>query len=166
MTCTLKTEHCVTPIARVNTPDESLKIETKHGQTGAGLCQSLGASVGCIPKTNNRKRSNNMTKRENQVFCNQVCKEVYENAIAELNSPCTYKRLRTCRALVWETEHYYILQSYRTLIAVIDKSTDTLYDVLRYVYGYTPTSAQHISKFEKDYCRGKWNCEMRLTYRG
>ena len=106
-----------------------------------------------------------MTKRENQALCNQICVEVFENAMAELNGDCKYKRLRTCKAVVVETENYYILQSYRTTVAVIDKRTDTLYDVLRYVYGYTATSAQHISKFEKDYCRGKWNCEMRLTYR-
>lgn len=106
-----------------------------------------------------------MTKRENQALCNQICVEVFENAMAELTSDCNYKRLRSCRAVVIETENYYILQSYRTSVAVIDKSTDTLYDVLRYVYGYTATSAQHISKFQKDYCRGKWNCEMRLTYR-
>lgn len=107
-----------------------------------------------------------MTKRENQALCNQICKEVYDDAIAELNAACKYKRLRRCSAVVFETEHYFILQSYHTPIAVIAKSTDTLYDVLRYVYGYTATSAQHISKFEKDYGRGKWNCEMRLTYRG
>lgn len=122
--------------------------------------------LGVIPKTNNRKRYNNMTKRERQAFCNQICKEVYDDAIAELNATCKFKRLRRCSAVVFETEHYFILQSYRTPIAVIAKSTDTLYDVLRYVYGYTATSAQHISKFEKDYGRGKWNCEMRLTYRG
>lgn len=107
-----------------------------------------------------------MTKRENQALCNQICVEVFENAMAELNDKCKHKRLRTCSAVVFETEHYYILQSYRTPVAVIAKSTDTLYDVLRYVYWYTSTSAQHISKFEKDYCRGMWNCEMRLTYRG
>lgn len=106
-----------------------------------------------------------MTKRENQDLCNQICVEVFENAMAELTGDCNYKRLRTCKAVVVETENYYILQSYSTTVAVIDKRTDTLYDVLRYVYGYTATSAQHISKFEKDYCRGKWNCEMRLTYR-
>ena len=106
-----------------------------------------------------------MTKRENQALCNQICVEVFENAMAELTGDCNYKRLRTCKAVVVETENYDILQSYRTTVAVIDKRTDTLYDVLRYVYGYTATSAQHISKFEKDYCRGKWNCEMRLTYR-
>lgn len=106
-----------------------------------------------------------MTKRESQVFCNKICVEVYEDAMAELNSTCNHKRLRSCSAVVFETENYYILKSYFTPIAVIAKSTDTLYDVLRYVYGYTLTSAQHISKFEKDYSRGKWNCEMRLTYR-
>ena len=106
-----------------------------------------------------------MTKRENQALCNQICKEVYEDAIAELKGNYSQKRLRTCSAVVFETENYFILKSYRTIIAVIDKTTDTLYDVLRYVYGYTATSAQHISKFEKDYCRGKWNCEERLTYR-
>ena len=107
-----------------------------------------------------------MTKRENQALCNQICVEVFENAMAELNGDCKYKRLRTCKAVVVETENYYILQSYRTFVAVISKSTDTLYDVLRYAYGYTSTSAQHISKFSKDYGKGKWGCEMRLTYRG
>lgn len=107
-----------------------------------------------------------MTKRENQALCNQICKEVYEDAMEELNSTCVFKRLRTCSAVVYETENYYILQSYRTPIAVISKSTDTLYDVLRYVYGYTSTSAHHISKFSQDYGKGKWGCEMRLTYRG
>lgn len=106
-----------------------------------------------------------MTKRENQALCNQICREVYEHAMSELKDNYSYKRLRTCSAVVSETKHYFILKSYCTIVAVIDKRTDTLYDVLRYVYGYTATSAQHISKFEKDYCRGKWNCEMRLTYR-
>lgn len=106
-----------------------------------------------------------MTKRENQAFCNEICIEVYEDAMKELNGNYTFKRLRTCSAVVYETSHYYILKSYSTIIAVIDKASDTLYDVLQYVYGYTVTSAQHICKFEKYYCRGKWNCEMRLTYR-
>ena len=36
---------------------------------------------------------------------------------------------------------------------------------LRAVYGYTSTSAQHISKFDKDYGRGTWGCKERVTYR-
>ena len=50
-------------------------------------------------------------------------------------------------------------------MAAIDVRTDTLYDFLRYVYGYTSTSAQHIAKFDKDYGRGKWGCANRVTYR-
>lgn len=107
-----------------------------------------------------------MTKRENQDFCNEICIEVYEDAMSELLGDYTCKRLRSCRAIVLETENYYLLKSYRTIVAVISKSTDTLYDVLRYVYGYTSTSAQHISKFSQDYGKGKLGCEMRLTYRG
>ena len=60
---------------------------------------------------------------------------------------------------------YYVLCSYCTIVAVIDTHTDTLYDFLRYVYGYTSTSAQHISKFNQDYGMGKWGCTNRLTYR-
>ena len=74
------------------------------------------------------------------------------------------KYLRNCRAWVYETDEFYFLQSYSTIVAFIDKSTDTLYDVLRYVYGYTATSAQHISKFDHDYGAGKWGCTNRLTY--
>ena len=60
-------------------------------------------------------------------------------------------RLRICNANVVETHEYYILRSYSTIVAFIDKSTGVLYDVLRLVYGYTDTSAKHISKFDHDY---------------
>ena len=83
-----------------------------------------------------------------------------------------WKPLRSCSAEVApavdnETGEllYYVLRSYRTIVAAIDVRTDTLYDFLRYVYGYTSTSAQHISKFSKDYGMGKWGCTNRLTYR-
>ena len=75
-------------------------------------------------------------------------------------------KLRSCSAWVYETDNYYALRSYNTTIAIIDKNTDTLYDFLRLVYGYTSTSAQHISKFAKDYGTGKWGCIHTLTYRG
>lgn len=74
------------------------------------------------------------------------------------------KRLRSCTAYVFESENYYYLKSYNTVIAFIDKNTDTLYDVLRLVYGYTSTSAQHISKFSSDYGRGKYHCLHQLRY--
>lgn len=74
-------------------------------------------------------------------------------------------RLRTCNAYVYETPSFYVLRSYNTVVAIIEKSTDTCYDFLRYVYRYTNTSAQHISKFGKDYGCCKWGCKERVTYR-
>ena len=50
---------------------------------------------------------------------------------------------------------FFILRSCNTVVAVIDKSTGSTWDVLRMVYGYTVTSAQHIAKFTKDYGNGK-----------
>lgn len=75
------------------------------------------------------------------------------------------KRLRTCQAYVYETPSFYVLRSYNTVVAIIEKKTDTCYDFLRGVYGYTSTSAQHISKFDKDYGSGAWGCTERVTYR-
>lgn len=72
----------------------------------------------------------------------------------------TSKKLRTCSAHVYESNGYYVLRSYATIIAIIDKKTNTLYDFLRYVYFYTTTSAQHIAKFANDY-----NARCKLTYR-
>ena len=75
------------------------------------------------------------------------------------------KRLRSCQAYVYETPTFYVLRSYNTVVAIIEKSTDTCYDFLRGVYGYTSTSAKHISKFDKDYGRGTCGCKERVTYR-
>lgn len=74
-------------------------------------------------------------------------------------------RLRTCQAYVYETPSFYVLRSYNTVVAIIEKSSDTCYDFLRKVYGYTSTSAQHISKFDHDYGRGTRGCKERVTYR-
>ena len=95
--------------------------------------------------------------------------------LTDINRFCVtgdFKRLRSCSAEVApvmdaETGKlmYYVLRSYQTIVAAIDVSNDTLYDFLRYVYGYTSTSAQHLAKFSKDYGMGKWGCTNRLTYR-
>lgn len=69
-------------------------------------------------------------------------------------------RLRSSNACVWETEHFYILQSYATMVAAIDKESGVMFDFLRYVYGYTTTSAHHIAKFATDY-----DATSRYTYR-
>ena len=63
-------------------------------------------------------------------------------------------RLRTCNATVYENERYIVLISYTTAVAFIDKQERKAYDILRLVYGYTSTSAQHIAKFFSDYARG------------
>ena len=107
-------------------------------------------------------------RKVTQKFMNEICKERYQEAMDELYAnglDPKAKKLRSCQARVYETATFYILESYSTIVAFIDKDIDTLYDVLRYTYGYTATSAQHISKFEKDYCTGKWSCADRLTYR-
>ncbi len=60
-------------------------------------------------------------------------------------------RLRSCNAYVSCIGKWLVLTSYSTIVAVLDSETRSLYDVLRYRYGYTATSAQHISKFAHDY---------------
>lgn len=104
-------------------------------------------------------------KKEMQQIINAECKKHYEKALGQYNSECFGSigtRLRYCKAEVFETSGYYILKSYNTIIAVIEKKSGRCYDVLRYVYGYTTTSAQHIAKFDTDY--GGFNM-CRFTYR-
>lgn len=66
---------------------------------------------------------------------------------------------------VCKLNRFYILKSYRTIVAVIDTEDDICYDFLRKVYGYTVTSAQHIAKFQHDYGAGTWGCAYCLTWR-
>lgn len=121
----------------------------------------------CITYSDNVKEDKKMRKQE-QIRMNSVIEKVWNDALLEIcNEYDSLEpvRLRSCKALVFETTHYYFLQSYATLVACIDKEQDTLVDVLRCVYGYTATSAQHISKFNQDYGKGKWGCEGRITWR-
>lgn len=84
---------------------------------------------------------------------NTMSRTEYENKIGfafeqlrDSNS-ITWNRLNYCSAWIAETENYIFLKSYRTIVAVYNKHTQTLYDILRVEYGYTSTSSQHISKF-------------------
>lgn len=121
-------------------------------------------------------------KKAEQLKINALCEKVAHKALDELSMiqgvngnevsyedfmkmPPIVKRLRSCSAKVFTTNNYYILQSYQTIIAVIDRNTDTLYDFLRIACGYTHTSAQHIAKFGHDYCSGSWNCSKVYTAR-
>lgn len=103
-----------------------------------------------------------MKKNEQMAINNEVL-EVYYSVV--IPNDVNWQRLRTCSAYVCTTNNFYVLKSYNTIIAVIDRNTDTCYDFLRKVYGYTSTSAQHITKFKRDYGAGKWGCENTLTYR-
>lgn len=90
--------------------------------------------------------------KTNQNVINRLAVREYERAIAELSEyDYSVKRLRSCSAEVITTKNYYILRSYNTLVACINRYTGAEADVLRKVYGYTATSAQHIRKFFNDY---------------
>ena len=111
-------------------------------------------------------------KKSEQLAINEQVLTLVNDFNKTNNYTGNFKRLRSCSAEVApiidsETGEllYYVLRSYNTIVAAIDVRTDTLYDFLRYVYGYTSTSAQHIAKFDKDYGSGKWGCANRLTYR-
>ena len=95
-----------------------------------------------------------MTNREwRQWVENRDCECEWESAVNEfefdLNPPVT--QLRSSRARVVELPNYFVLVSYNTAVAAINIHTGVLYDMLRKVYGYTATSAQHIAKFANDY---------------
>lgn len=75
------------------------------------------------------------------------------------------KQLRSCSAKVYTFESCYVLRSYGTFVAAIDRNTGEAYDFLRKVYGYTATSAQHISKFFHDYSWKGYYPEMVYTWR-
>lgn len=101
-----------------------------------------------------------MKKTEQEAINNECLKaiEVFNNANDK--EYFNRKQLDYCNAYTYETENYICLISYHTLIAFINKENGVLYDVLRYVYGYTSTSAKHISKFR----RFKHNKELTFRY--
>ena len=95
-----------------------------------------------------------MTQKQKQQIINESVYRAlneYENNYSNMEKVA---RLRTCNASVYENERYIALVSYTTTVAFIDKREQKAYDILRLVYGYTATSAQHIAKFFNDYARG------------
>ena len=100
-------------------------------------------------------------KKELQKIENDIVLQQIDKINADLsNGVQSVHRLRTCNAWVLTTGNYHLLKSYSTIVAAID-ADGNLYDFLRYVHGYTPTSAGHIAKFRNGYSRnGK-----RYTYR-
>lgn len=100
-------------------------------------------------------------KKELQKIENDIVLQEIDKINADLkNGFQSSSRLHSCNACVLTSGNYYLLKSYSTIVAAID-ADGNLYDFLRYVYGYTSTSAKHIAKFRNDYSRnGK-----RFTYR-
>lgn len=91
-----------------------------------------------------------MTRRE-QLIINDYCEREIPIVESELANVVSVKRLRTYQAYVYETDSYYILKSYSTVVAFIRKDDCECFDILRKVYGYTSTNARHIAKFRHDY---------------
>ena len=100
-----------------------------------------------------------MTKKELQRQENEIVLEHYTklkvNLDRELRLVQQKKRLRTMSATILLTPNYILLESYSTLVAFIPRGTDRCIDILRYVYGYTATSAKHISAFANEYGANK-----------
>ena len=104
-----------------------------------------------------------MTKAE-KIINNAEIREEWEKVQQELDNAKLVGRLRTCTAWVYESEHFYFLNSYSTIVAYINKELDSCTDILRMVYGYTSTSAQHIAKFRHDYGKGKRGCQYNYRF--
>lgn len=103
-------------------------------------------------------------RKEEQNITNQAAYEIFNNAYDQWSRNIHNirpERLRFCNARVYETCNYYLLESYNTFVAAIDKKSGICVDVLRGEYGYTSTSAQHIAKFFSDYTSWK----TRVVYR-
>ena len=105
----------------------------------------------------------NKVKKQEQEVINYVSKNLYDMAMSE-SATTAKKRLNKCYAWVYETENFYVLQSYKTVVAVIEKGSDILADVLRLVYGYTISSAQQIAKFRRAYGIDKKGCKIEYRY--
>lgn len=105
--------------------------------------------------------------KTNQNAINNLAMRDFERAMKEYRESYDYsvKRLRSCTAEVITTENYYLLRSYSTIVASINRNIGTECDVLRKVYGYTATSAQHIRKFFDDYAVSLSYPAKRYVYR-
>ena len=108
-----------------------------------------------------------ITMKTNQNVINTLAMRDFERALKEYNNASDYtvKRLRYCTAEVITTKNYYLLRSYNTIVASINRHIGTECDMLRKVYGYTATSAQHISKFFNDYAVSLSYPAKRYIYR-
>lgn len=118
----------------------------------------------------NNTKEYKIMRKENQVIENVKVLDNFNKALDDLldytrTHDVPVKRLRSSSAYVIETDNYYLLRSYNTIVAVIDKHNNICYDALRHVYGYTATSAHHISKFCADYGISIYHPGTRYVFR-
>lgn len=92
-------------------------------------------------------------RKSEQILINIDVKDAYNDLrqCIDYHGARKIGRLRSCNAEVFETYGYTFLKSYDTVVACIGHDDNICYDFLRLVYGYTATSAQHITKFMNDY---------------
>lgn len=95
-------------------------------------------------------------KKEKQKAENLIVEGAWISFVDDVKKPVNLEfappmRLRKCNAYVSGIGKWLALTSYSTIVAILDSESRVLYDVLRWRYGYTATSAQHIAKFAHDY---------------
>lgn len=99
-------------------------------------------------------------KKAEQAIINEKALQAI-NLIDKADSVIYRERLFHCNAEVLHLSNNCLaLNSYGAFVALIDTVTGDFYDVLRYTYGYTATSAQHIAKFRNVF-RGLITTEYR-----
>lgn len=98
-------------------------------------------------------KAERIAKKQEQELINEKCVTIYNDFLDDYKKTLdvVIRPLRYCQAEALETNSFYALRSYSTIVAIIPKYTHELYDILRLMYGYTATSVQHISKFRDDY---------------
>lgn len=95
-------------------------------------------------------------KKAEKKLMNELCERAYDEAMVVYKAEHYGKpwaRLYTCSADYCRLGKFIYLRSYSTVVAIIDTELNECYDVLRMVYGYTATSAQHIAKFYNKFSR-------------
>lgn len=92
-----------------------------------------------------------MANQRDQHVINDVVRAAFTEYEKNNNDMVCLGRFRSCQAYVFENERYISFVSYNTMVAFIDKREKRVYSVLRLVYGYSATSAQHIAKFRCAY---------------
>ena len=95
-----------------------------------------------------------------QMEINEFCEHEFDLAMKEFDELrgtgyCSYEKFRSCSAEIIFLKNYVLLRSYNTIVACISMHTFICFDLLRKVYGYTSTSAQHIAKFKHDFGAGQ-----------